>query len=120
MEYRRLLNEFEVGGFMAQKGLWKFRQRENAAGQRCLSQEEGDVGREYKATHEENFLSSWTMEKATFGRPCFGKKSGQARRNIDLVQEVLSLCQTEDGTKIAELLQARTSGHQEHCKNPDS
>ena len=37
-EYRRLLNKFGLGGFMAQKGLWNLaRERENAAGQRCIA-----------------------------------------------------------------------------------
>ena len=34
------------------------------------------------------------------------------RGNIDLVQEMLRLCKAENGTNIAELLQARASGHQ--------
>ena len=29
--------------------------------------------------------------------PVFGKKSGQARRNIGLVQEMLRLCKAENG-----------------------
>ena len=37
-EYRRLLNKFEMGGFMAQKSLWNLaRERENAAGQWCTA-----------------------------------------------------------------------------------
>ena len=36
-EYRRLSNEFEMGGFMAHKSLWNLA-RENAAGQRCVAQ----------------------------------------------------------------------------------
>ena len=35
-EYERLLNEFEMGGFMAQKDLWNLA-RENAAGPRNLA-----------------------------------------------------------------------------------
>ena len=58
-EERRLLNEFEMRGFMAQKRSMESRKRGNAAGQRALSREEGDVIREYDAMHEENFLSSW-------------------------------------------------------------
>ena len=55
------LNEFEMEGFMAQKGPWNTRKRENAAGQRgALPEEEGDaVSESTKATHEENSLSSW-------------------------------------------------------------
>ena len=50
------------------------------------------------------------MVKATFRRPRFGKKSRQAGRNIDVVQEML--CEAENETKIVELLQARASEHQ--------
>ena len=47
---------------MAQKGLW------NLAGENVLQdrgelpKEEGDVIGEYKAMHDENFLSSWLRE----------------------------------------------------------
>ena len=48
---------------MAQKGLWKLA-RENVLQDRGeWSKEEGDVIREYKAMHEENFLSSWLREE---------------------------------------------------------
>ena len=50
------------------------------------------------------------MEKATFGRPRYGKKKG---RSFDLVQKVLGLCETENGTKNDELLEAGASGHKE-------
>ena len=45
------------------------------------------------------------MGKVTFGRPRFGKKSGQAGW-------MLGLCEKENGTKIDEQLQAGASGHQ--------
>ena len=41
----------------------------------------------------------------------FGKKNGQAREGSDLVQKMLGSCEAENGTKIAQLLQARASGH---------
>ena len=34
-EYKRLTNEFEMGGFMVQKGLLNLAREKNAAGQRC-------------------------------------------------------------------------------------
>ena len=37
-EYRRLSNEFEMGGFMAQKGLSNLAREKNAAGQRCVAE----------------------------------------------------------------------------------
>ena len=49
------------------------------------------------------------MLKATFGRPRYRKKNGQAGRSSDLVQKVLGLCEAENGTHIDELLQAGAS-----------
>ena len=37
-EHRRLLNEFDMGGFMAQRRSVESRKRENTAGQRCIVQ----------------------------------------------------------------------------------
>ena len=56
------------------------------------------------------------MEKATSGRPRFGKKSGQAGRSSDLVQKMLGLCEAENGTQIDELLQAGACWHKERGK----
>ena len=53
----------------------------------------------------------WKWRKKYLGRePRFGKKGGHERCNIDLVQEMLRPCETEDGTKKCELHQARASG----------
>ena len=61
-EYQRLLNKFEMESFMAQKRIvepcWSKDLEERGA----LPKEEGDASREYKAIHEENFLSSWLRE----------------------------------------------------------
>ena len=48
---------------MDQKGLWNVARKKKLQhrGARCL-REEGDIVREDKATHEENFLSSWLRE----------------------------------------------------------
>ena len=51
------------------------------------------------------------MGKATYVRTRYGKKNGQAGRSFDVVQKMLRLCTTEDGTKTVELLQAGASGH---------
>ena len=47
-----------MGGFMAQKGLWNLA-REKMLQDRGALLEEGDIVREYKAMHEENYLGSW-------------------------------------------------------------
>ena len=62
-EYQRpLLNKFEMEGFMAQKGLWNLAGEKILRERGTLPKEEGDAIREYKAMHEENFLSSWSRE----------------------------------------------------------
>ena len=58
-EYQRLLNNFELEGFVAQKGLWNLVREKVLRDRGALPNEEGDVIREYKAMHEEHFLSSW-------------------------------------------------------------
>ena len=50
-----------MGGFMAQKGLWNLA-REKMLQDRGALLEEGDIVREYKAMHEENYLGSWLRE----------------------------------------------------------
>ena len=58
-ECRTLFNEFVMGAFMAQKGLWNLDRDKMLQDRGTLPMEEGDVIREYKAMPEENFLSSW-------------------------------------------------------------
>ena len=55
--------KFEMEGFMAHKELWNLAREEVMRDRGVLPQEEGDVNREYKAMHEENFLSSWLREE---------------------------------------------------------
>ena len=47
---------------MAQKGLWNLARNKMLQDRGALPKEEGDVVREYKATHEDNFLSGWLRE----------------------------------------------------------
>ena len=49
-----------------------------------------------------NFCGTW--RKKYLGSHDLVSKSGYARRNIDLVQEMLRPCEAENGTKISELL----------------
>ena len=58
-ENQRLLNKFEMEGFLAQKGLWNLAREKIPRKRGALPKEEGDAVREYKAMHEENVLSSW-------------------------------------------------------------
>ena len=61
--YQMLVEKFEMEGFMAQKGVWNL-DREKVLRERGeLPKEEGDAVREYKAMHEENFMSSWFGEE---------------------------------------------------------
>ena len=61
-ECQRLLNKFEMEGFMAQKGLWNLDREKMLQDRGALPEEEGDIVREYKAKHEDIFLSSWLRE----------------------------------------------------------
>ena len=49
---------------MAQKGLWNLAREKKLKERGELPKEEGDAVREYKAMHEEIFLSSWLREDA--------------------------------------------------------
>ena len=64
-EYQRLLNKFEMEGFMAHKGLWSLAREEMLRDRGALPKEECDFIREHRAMHEENFLSSWQREEET-------------------------------------------------------
>ena len=64
-EYRRLWNEFEIGGFMAQKGLQNVARGTMLLERRAL-QKEGDIVIKYKTMHEEIFLSSWLRDRLLF------------------------------------------------------
>ena len=61
-EHRRLSNEFELDGLMAQKWLWNLAREKRLQKRGAMHKEEGDVIREYNAMHEENFLTSWLRE----------------------------------------------------------
>ena len=61
-DYQRLLNKFEMEGFVAQEELWNLVREKVLQDRGDLPKEEGDVIGEYKAMHEENFLSSWLRE----------------------------------------------------------
>ena len=67
------MNEFEMGGFMAQTGLWNLAREKRLQDRGALPGEEGDVNREYSVLHEENFLSSWLRKDVE------GKEEGKKR-----------------------------------------
>ena len=56
---KRLREEFEVGGIVAQKGLWHIAKERILEHGGALPKEEGDIMREYGAMNEERFLSGW-------------------------------------------------------------
>ena len=61
-EYQRLVNKFEMEGFMAQQILWNLA-KEKTMKERCaFPKEGGNAVRVYEAMHEEHFLSSWLRE----------------------------------------------------------
>ena len=59
---KRPREEFEVRGFMAQKGLWNIARKRTLEDRGALPTEDGDLLREYQAMHEDNFLSRWLRE----------------------------------------------------------
>ena len=61
-KYQSLPNKFEMEGFIAQNGLWNLVGEKVLRESGKLPEEEGDVIGEYKAMHEEIFLSSWLRE----------------------------------------------------------
>ena len=63
---------------MAQKGLWNLARNKALQDRGALPWEDGDTIREYKAMHEENFLSSWLRE--------YGK--GKTKRDLEVDKEV--------------------------------
>ena len=61
-EYRRLVNEIQLEGLMAQKGSRNLAREKGLQDRGAFPRENGDVFREYNAMHEDNFLSSWLRE----------------------------------------------------------
>ena len=49
MDKQGLWDEFETGGFMAQKGLWNVARERMLRNRGALREDEGDTVREYKA-----------------------------------------------------------------------
>ena len=67
-KYSRLWNEFETGGFMAQKRAMECGRRKMLEDRGALPKEDGDQLRKYKAMHEDNFLDSWPRENVQGGK----------------------------------------------------
>ena len=61
-EYKMLLNNLEMKGSTAQKGVWNLAKEKIMKERGELPNEEGDVVRENKAMHKEDFWSSWLRE----------------------------------------------------------
>ena len=62
IEYQRLLTSLKWKALWRKKGLWNLVGEKIMRERGALPKEECDVIREYKAIHEENFLSSWLRE----------------------------------------------------------
>ena len=56
-KYQRLLNKFEMGGFMARKAVWNLARENMLQDGGALPEEERDVIGEYTAMHKENVLA---------------------------------------------------------------
>ena len=84
---RKSWNEFELRGFLARKGLWNVARVKILQDKCTLPQEEGDIVREYMATREEHFFSSWLREDVEG----IGRKKERLRMLIVLERECLDL-----------------------------
>ena len=74
-ECTRLINEFELEGLMAQKGLWNLAREKRLQERGAMPKEEGDVIREYNAMHDEKFPKQ--LAEGGSGRKGGKKKEGE-------------------------------------------
>ena len=65
---------------MAQKVLWNLAREKMLQVRGAVPEEEGGVVREYKAKHEENFLSSWLREDGEDKEEKHGGEQKEKRR----------------------------------------
>ena len=79
-ENKQLREEFEVGGFMAQQGLWNIAKKRMLEDRGDPLEEDGNQLREYRATHEQ-ILSSWLREDVE------GEKAEMERLKEEAKQE---------------------------------
>ena len=80
-ECKRLREEFEVGGVMAQNGLWNIVKKRMLRDRGAVPKEDGDLLREYQSIHEENFPSIWLREDVE------GKEEERKRLNEEAERE---------------------------------
>ena len=80
---------------MAQKGLWDVARDKMLQDRGALPKEEGDIVREYKAMHEENFISSWLREdvegmeerRKDIEKKVGGEESRSSKREVEREDE---------------------------------
>ena len=104
---REKLREKSIRGFETsskwkyswpQKGLWNFVREKVLQDMGELLEEEGDVIREYKAMHEEIFLSCWLREDGNEkGRTNNGNRQGDQRGDGQKEEERRGVRRERDG-----------------------
>ena len=109
-EYRKMWNEFETGGFMAQKGLWNAARKKMLQDRGTLPEEEGDIARECKAMHEENFLNGWLREDV----------EGKGERRKDRVEKAREEEESRSGKRKVAREKEKTVGVERRCVDPFS
>ena len=77
---------------MTQKGIWNIAREKRLQDRGALPSEEGDVIREYKAMHEENFLSSWLRED-------LAGKEGRREKEVKNIREEVRKKSTREEEK---------------------
>ena len=59
---KTLRKEIEVGGFLAQHGVWNVARKKMLEDRGALAKEESDLVREYKAMQVEHVLGCWLWQ----------------------------------------------------------
>ena len=86
-EYERLLYNFEMGGLMAQQGLWNLAKEKIMNERGELPNEVGDAVREYRAMHEENFWSKMREVKRRERRELRRRKKKGVKRGKEKMRK---------------------------------
>ena len=108
-EYRILSNDFEMGGSISQKSLWNVAREKMLQDRGALPKEEGDIVRECKAMHGDNFLSSWLREDVEGTEERRKKMDKEAREE-----------ESRSGKREGEKGEEEAVGVKRRCVNPFS
>ena len=86
-DYKTSREEFEVEGFMAQRGSWHIAKKRMLEDRGALPRDDGDLLREYQAMHEESFRSSWLRENVEGEQAKMEKSEEEAKQEESKCEE---------------------------------